>query len=169
MESQQKNEAMAKVDALSETVKGLELQLKSEAQQSHEALEKIQSSEQRAEELERQLPSESQGKIHSSEQRVAELEIQLQSEAQQKHEATEKAELLELRVADLERQLNEQSPAPDGADKQVKSDSFGLGSSSVSWLPQHWHSDLVLQMRREFAETIQLCEALASEKVELHV
>lgn len=126
MESQQKNEAVKKVDALSERVRELELQLESEGQQSHEALEEIHSSE----ELEMQPQSETKDKIHASEHRVTELEMQLQSEAQQKHEATEKAEWLELRVADLERRLNEQSHVQDGADKQVKSDCLGLGSSS---------------------------------------
>lgn len=97
MESQQKKEALTKVEALGERVRELELQ-PSQAHESHEALEKSQSSEQRA----------------------GELQMQLQSQAQQKHEATEKAELLDLRVADLERQLTEQSQDQDGAEKQVK-------------------------------------------------
>lgn len=131
VESQQKNEAVKKVDALGERVRELEMQLESEAQQSHEALEKIQSSEERAEELETQPQSETGDKIHSAERRVAELEMQLESEAQQKHEATKEAELLALRVADLERRLNDQSHVHDGADKQVQSDCLALGSSSV--------------------------------------
>lgn len=177
MESQQKNEAMKKVDTLSDRVKELELQLQSEAQQSDEALENIteseqgknrESLEQRAEELKIHLHSEAQDKIHSSEHRVADLEIKLQSEAKQKHEATEKAELLELRVSDLERQLNEQSQVQVGADKQVKRDSSGRWFN-VCFLTSALIFDLVLQMRNEFAETIQLCEALASEKVDLQV
>ncbi|XP_011609555.2 centromere-associated protein E isoform X4 [Takifugu rubripes] len=141
-EAQQKHEALEKSHSSEQRAAELELQLQSEAQQKHEALEKIHSSEQRAAELELQLQSEAQQshealeKIHSSEQRAAELELQLQSEAQQKHEATDKAELL-LRVAELERQLSERSHVQGGADEQV---------------------------RRDFAETIQLCEALASEK-----
>ncbi|XP_076613156.1 centromere-associated protein E [Chaetodon auriga] len=142
MESQQKEEAMTKVGTLDCRVAELELQLQTEAQQRHEALEKTHSMEQRASELELQLQTEAQQKhealekTHSMEQRAAELELQLQTEAQQKHEALEKVEMFEFRMADLERRLEEQS------DTQSESK----------------------QMRREFAETIELCEHLASEK-----
>ncbi|XP_038582389.1 centromere-associated protein E isoform X4 [Micropterus salmoides] len=115
MESQQKEEAMTKVETLDGRVAELELQLQTEAQQKLEAMEKIQPTEQRA----------------------AELELQLQTEAQHKLEAMEKVEMLEVRVADLDRRLEEQSCTQTETDKQ---------------------------MRREFAETIQLCETLASEK-----
>ncbi|XP_035534959.1 centromere-associated protein E [Morone saxatilis] len=145
MESQQKEEAMAKVETLDGKVTELQLQLQTEAQQKQEALEKIQTAEKRAAELELQLQlqTESQQKhealesIQMAEQRAAELELQLQTEAQQKQEAAEKVEMLEFRVADLERQLEEQSYTQSVSDEQ---------------------------MRREFAETIQLCESLASEK-----
>uniref|UniRef100_A0A8P4JZ14 Centromere-associated protein E n=1 Tax=Dicentrarchus labrax TaxID=13489 RepID=A0A8P4JZ14_DICLA len=145
MESQQKEEAMAKVDTLDGKVTELQLQLQTEAEQKHEALEKIQTAEKRAAELQLQLQlqTESQQKnealenIQMTEQRAAELELQLQTEAQQKQEAAEKVEMLEFRVADLERQLEEQSHTQSATDEQ---------------------------MRREFAETIQLCETLASEK-----
>ncbi|XP_022620519.1 centromere-associated protein E [Seriola dumerili] len=69
-------------------------------------------------------------------EKVSALELKLEAEAQQKMEAVERAEMFQLRTADLERQLEDQSHA------QTESE----------------------QMRREFAETIQLCETLASEK-----
>ncbi|XP_045915972.1 centromere-associated protein E [Micropterus dolomieu] len=143
MESQQKEEAMTKVETLDGRVAELELQLQTEAQQKLEAMEKIQTIEQRAAELELQLQTEAQQKLEAmekiqpTEQRAAELELQLQTEAQQKLEALEKVEMLEVRVADLDRRLEEQSCTQTETDKQ---------------------------MRREFAETIQLCETLASEK-----
>ncbi|XP_051816800.1 centromere-associated protein E isoform X2 [Acanthochromis polyacanthus] len=115
MESQQKEEAMAKAETLEERVAELQLQLETEAQQRQETLEKILTTEQKA----------------------AELELQLEAGAQQKLEAMEKVEMLELRVADLERQLEEQS---------------------------HNKTETDEQMRKEFAETIQLCETLATEK-----
>ncbi|XP_041813994.1 centromere-associated protein E isoform X4 [Chelmon rostratus] len=142
MESQQKEEAMTKIETLDGRVAELELQLQTEAQQKHETVEKIHSMEQRAAELELQLQTEAQQKhetvekIHSMEQRAVELELQLQTETQQKHEAMEKVEMLEFRMADLERRLEEQ------CDTQSETQ----------------------QMRREFAETIELCEHLASEK-----
>ncbi|XP_070705808.1 centromere-associated protein E [Pempheris klunzingeri] len=104
MESQQKEEAMTKVETLNGRVADLELNLQTEAQQKQEALERLQ----------------------TTEKRVTELELQLQTEAQQKQDAMEKVEMFEFRVADLERQLEE--------------------------------------IRSEFAETIQLCETMASEK-----
>ncbi|XP_039980623.1 centromere-associated protein E isoform X5 [Xiphias gladius] len=115
LESQQKEEAMTKVETLDDRVAELQLQLQTEAQQKQGALEKIQTIEQRA----------------------AELEQQQRAEAQQKLQAMDKAEMLELKVADLERQLEEQRCGQTEPDEQ---------------------------MRREFAETIQLCETLASEK-----
>lgn len=97
MESQQKEEAMAKVEILHGRVAELELHLQTEAQQKQEALEKMQTTEQGA----------------------AELELQLQTEAQQKLEAMEKVEMLEFRVADLDRQLEEQSHTQSDTDEQV--------------------------------------------------
>ncbi|XP_060947618.1 LOW QUALITY PROTEIN: centromere-associated protein E-like [Limanda limanda] len=111
MESQQKEEAMTKVETLEGRVAELQLQLQTEAQQKHEALEKVQITEKRA----------------------AELEQQQQSKAL---EAMEKELMLELRLADREKQLEEQNHG------QTENE----------------------QIRKEFAETIQLCETLASEK-----
>ncbi|TMS12229.1 DNA repair protein RAD51-like protein B [Larimichthys crocea] len=111
--SQQKEEAITKIETLDGRVAELELQLQTEAQQKHEALEKIQTVDQKA------------------------AELQLQAEAEQKHKAAEKVEMLEFQVGDLERRLEEQSHTESGTDEQ---------------------------MRRAFAETIQLCETLASEK-----
>ncbi|KAM6992315.1 centromere-associated protein E [Tautogolabrus adspersus] len=142
MEIQQKEEAMTKVETLDGRVSELEqqLQLQTEHQQKEEAMTKVQSSDGRVSELEHQLQTENQQeeeavtKVQTSDGRVSELEHQLQTE---KQEALEKVEMLEVRVADLERQLEEQSHSP---------------------------SDSNDQMRREFADTVQLCEHLATEK-----
>ncbi|XP_028262364.1 centromere-associated protein E isoform X2 [Parambassis ranga] len=112
MESQQKEEAMAKMETLNGRVAELQAQLETEAQQQQDTLEKMQTTEKKA----------------------AELELQLKTEAQQNLEVVE---MLELRVADLERQVQDQSLAQNEDDKR---------------------------MRRDFAETIQLCETLTSEK-----
>ncbi|KAK9531835.1 hypothetical protein VZT92_011237 [Zoarces viviparus] len=120
----------------------LELQLQTEAQQKQEALEKMQTAELRAAEVELQLQlqTENQQKreeMQTAEPKMAQLQLQLQTEAQQRQEANEKAAMLEFRVADLESRLEEQSRTRSDTDEQ---------------------------MRKEFAETIQLCETLAKEK-----
>uniref|UniRef100_A0AAQ6IUF4 Centromere-associated protein E n=1 Tax=Anabas testudineus TaxID=64144 RepID=A0AAQ6IUF4_ANATE len=141
VEGQQKEEAMAKVEILDNRVSELQLQLEVKSQEKEEANAKVETLDNRVSELELQLLTEVQQKQEAVEkiletgQRVAELELQLQTEAQQKLEAMEKVDMLEIRVADLERQLEEQS-----------------------------HTNNETDMRREFAETIQLCETLASEK-----
>lgn len=79
VESQQKNEALAKVEALGERVRELE---------NHEASERTLSSEQRAEELEEQLQAEAQQKRKAAEKaellelRLAELERRLSEQSQ---------------------------------------------------------------------------------------
>ncbi|XP_071334455.1 centromere-associated protein E isoform X8 [Trachinotus anak] len=124
-------------------VSDLELKLEMESQLKEEAMTKLETLDGRVADLQLQLQTETQQKqealekMQAAEQRAAELELQQQTEAQQKLEATEKVEMLQLRVADLERQLEDQSHARTEPDEQ---------------------------MRREFAETIQLCETLASEK-----
>ncbi|XP_029353023.1 centromere-associated protein E isoform X3 [Echeneis naucrates] len=115
MESQQKEEAMTKVQALDCRVAELQLQLQTATQQKREALEKME----------------------TTETRVAELELQKQTAAQQKIGTIKEVEMLQLRVTDLERQLEDQRHARTEAE----------------------------QMSREFAETIHLCETLASEKM----
>ncbi|KAM6906759.1 centromere-associated protein E [Lycodopsis pacificus] len=134
-------------EALDGRVAELELQLQTEAQQKREALEKMQTAELRAAEVELQLQlqTENQQKrealeeMQTAEPKMAELQLQLQlqTEVQQRQEANGKAEMLEFRVADLESRLEEQS---------------------------HTRSETDGQMRKEFAETIQLCETLAKEK-----
>lgn len=94
VESQQKNEAVAKVEALGERVRELE---------KHEASERIQPSEQRAEELEEQLRAEAQQKREAAEKaellelRLAELERQ-QSQGPDGAEKQVKAILWDLSV-----------------------------------------------------------------------
>ncbi|XP_028996968.1 centromere-associated protein E isoform X2 [Betta splendens] len=143
-EGRQKEDALAKVQKLDSVVLDLELQLEVKSREKEEASAKVDLLDTRVSELEGQLQTEAQQKQEAVEkiletgQKLADLELQLHSEAQQKLEAMEKVDLLMSRVADLERQLEEQSQA--------------------------FNSQPDKEMRREFVETIQLCEALASEK-----
>nr|XP_043905495.1 centromere-associated protein E isoform X4 [Solea senegalensis] len=127
---------------ISQKVSNLELQLEMESQQKEEAMTKVTVLESRVSELQLQLQTEAQlkhealGNMETAEKRAAEQELLQLTEAQQKLEAVEKVTMLDLRVVDLERQLESQSHA--------------LTENE--------------QMRREFAETIQLLETLASEK-----
>ncbi|XP_077949667.1 centromere-associated protein E isoform X3 [Gasterosteus aculeatus] len=130
---------------LSGKVSNLEMQLEIETRQTEEARTKVETLDAVVAELQLQLQTEARQtqealeKMQTAEQRAGEVELQLQlhTEAQQKQEANEEVELLKLRVADLEKQLDEQSHTPSDADEQMK---------------------------KEFAETIQLCETLAKEK-----
>ncbi|XP_034006448.1 centromere-associated protein E isoform X3 [Trematomus bernacchii] len=94
---------------LSERVSILMMQLEMETQQKKDALDKLQSTEQRA----------------------AQLELELQMEAEQKVKALEQVEILGGRLADIGSQNEDQSNT---------------------------------QMKKEFAETIHLCESLSTEK-----
>ncbi|XP_049914414.1 centromere-associated protein E isoform X11 [Epinephelus moara] len=76
-------------------------------------------------------------RMHELSGKVSSLQLELQTEVQQKQEALEKVAMLDLRVADLERRLEEQNNTPSKTDEQ---------------------------MGKQFAEAIQLCETLASEK-----
>ncbi|KAM3861530.1 uncharacterized protein ACN63O_014984 [Diretmus argenteus] len=100
IETNQKDQAMTKVETLDGRVTELELQLETEAHQKSEALEKL-------------------GTVVQSK---AELDLQLKTEVQQKLEAIEKAEMLEFRVADLEKQVEEQTQMPGEADDQMNAD-----------------------------------------------
>nr|XP_061836796.1 centromere-associated protein E-like isoform X2 [Nerophis lumbriciformis] len=76
-------------------------------------------------------------KILEMEEKAAEVDLQLKSETQQRLEAESQVKMLELSVAELKGQLEEQSHVQCEADKQLQ---------------------------RDFGETIQLCENLATEK-----
>ncbi|KAM8831547.1 centromere-associated protein E isoform 2-T2 [Spinachia spinachia] len=133
---------------LSGKVSNLEMQLELETRHKEEATTKVETLEGAVAELQLQLQEEARQKqealqkMQTAEQRAGEVELQfqLQAEAQQKQEANETVEMLNLRVAHLERQLEEQS---------------------------HTQSEAYEQMRKEFSETIQLCETLAKEKDEV--
>nr|XP_057920867.1 centromere-associated protein E isoform X7 [Doryrhamphus excisus] len=87
-------------------------------------------------ELESQLQTASQEKQQALE-KAAEVDLQLQSEARQRSEAMAKVETLESSVAELKRQLEEQ---------------------------RHMTQESEKRMQIDFAETVQLCEDLSSEK-----
>lgn len=120
MESQQKEEALTKVEALSGRVAELELQLQGQ---------------------------DSLGKIQSTEQKAAELQLQLEAEAQQKHDAIEKVEMFELRFADLERQLEEQSHSQSEPDEQVCFHVLALWPHTPPAPGPHTHTKGMLRRR----------------------
>ncbi|XP_034555302.1 centromere-associated protein E isoform X6 [Notolabrus celidotus] len=111
---------------LSGKVSNLEQQLQVETQQKDEAVMKVEMLDSRVSELEQQLEMETQQKdesamkVETSDSRVSELEQQLQAETQQKQEAVEKVEMLEFRVSELEKHLEEQSHSQSGSDEQMK-------------------------------------------------
>ncbi|KAK6306444.1 hypothetical protein J4Q44_G00233690 [Coregonus suidteri] len=131
------------LNKLSEKVSCLELQLENETQQKQEAMEKVETFQRRVAELETQLEEKSQmpadaqleievqqnqeamEKVATFERRVAELEKQLEEKSQmpanaQAQEAMEKVATFERRVAELETQLEEKSQMPTDAQEQMK-------------------------------------------------
>ncbi|XP_045082820.1 centromere-associated protein E isoform X6 [Coregonus clupeaformis] len=131
------------LNKLSEKVSCLELQLENETQQKQEAMEKVETFQRRVAELETQLEEKSQmpadaqleievqqnqeamEKVATFEMRVAELEKQLEEKSQmpanaQAQEAMEKVETFERRVAELETQLEEKSQMPADAQLEIE-------------------------------------------------
>ncbi|CAG5950317.1 unnamed protein product [Menidia menidia] len=160
-EAQQKQEDFEKIH-LEQRVAELEMQLQTEAQQKNEDFEKIQL-EQKVAELEMQLQTEAQQKQEDFEkiqleQKVAELEMQIQTEAQQKNEDFEKIHL-EQRVAELEMQLQ-----TEAQQKQDSMERLEFEIADLQRAPEEQMHIETEKMRKEFAEAIQLCETLASEK-----
>ncbi|XP_036974713.1 centromere-associated protein E isoform X4 [Acanthopagrus latus] len=168
METQQKNEALEKVQTLDGKVAELELQLQTEAQQMQEFLEKIQTAEQRAAELELQLQLQTEAqqknemmeKIKIAEERVAELELQLQlqAEALERHEILEKAPIAEERMAELELQL--QSEAQQ---KNETLEKIHIAEERVAELELQLQMQTEAQPKHETLEKIQIAEERVAE------
>ncbi|RVE71550.1 hypothetical protein OJAV_G00052810 [Oryzias javanicus] len=139
---------------LSEEVSSLKQQLEAESRQREEVMKTLEASNCRVAELEMQLQTEALEKmealekIRTAEQQVSDLEMQLQTEAQQKRETSEE------NVSDLEMQL------------QQKMENVEMLQLRVAELEHHLEeqSSSDVHMRREFAEAIQLCDTLTSEK-----
>ncbi|XP_040921131.1 centromere-associated protein E isoform X3 [Toxotes jaculatrix] len=124
---------------LSGKVSNLELQLEMELQQKEEAMSQVE----------------------TLDGRVAELQLQLQTEAQHKQEALEKIQTAEQRAAELE--LQQQTEAQQKLEAMEKVVMLELRVADLErQLGEHTQTEE--QMRREFADTVQLCETLASEK-----
>ncbi|KAM4522078.1 centromere-associated protein E [Odontesthes bonariensis] len=151
-EDQQKLDAVDKLQITEKRVAEMEMQLQTEDQQKLEALETLQITEKRVAELEMQLQTEDRQKLEAletlqiTEKRVAELEMHLQTEAQQKLDAVDKLQITEKRVAEMEMQLQTET------------------QHKLERALEEQRRIETEQMRKEFAETIQLCETLASEK-----
>ncbi|XP_030578142.1 centromere-associated protein E isoform X3 [Archocentrus centrarchus] len=128
-----------RLQELSGKVSGLEMQLEKEIQEKEEATSKAET-------------------LHG---RVAELQLQVQTEAQQKQETLEKMQTIEQRTADLEVLL--QTEVQQRLEATEKAEMLELRVTDLERQLAE-QSDSNEQMRKEFAETIQLCETLASEK-----
>ncbi|XP_035236069.1 centromere-associated protein E isoform X1 [Anguilla anguilla] len=139
----------SRLGELSEKVASLEMQLQMETQQKQEAVEMSTSLEKRVAELEKQLEVQEQELLKDPQEeelgelseKVASLEMQLQMKTQQKQEAVEMSTSLEKRVAELEKQLEVQ-------EQELLKD------------PQE-------EYKKDLGDTIQLCEALVSEKANI--
>ncbi|XP_017280085.1 centromere-associated protein E isoform X2 [Kryptolebias marmoratus] len=127
-----------RVSELSKKVSDLKSQLEAEVQQKEEAINKTESLD---------------GK-------VAELQLQLQAEAQQRAEAIEKMTAAEKKAADLERQLLQ----TEARQKEETAETAVTADKKVEDLERQVCIAESKQMRMEFAEIVQLCETLASEK-----
>ncbi|XP_020570233.1 centromere-associated protein E isoform X4 [Oryzias latipes] len=165
-EAQQKMEALQKMQTAEQKVSDLELQLQTEAQQKMEALQKMQTAEQKVSDLELQLQTEAQQKMEAlekmqtAEQKVSDLELQLQTDAQQKMEALEKMQTAEQKVSDLELQLQ-----TEAQQKMESTERLQLRVAELELqLEEQSSSDAYDHMKREFAEAIQLCDTLTSDK-----
>ncbi|XP_041831862.1 centromere-associated protein E isoform X3 [Melanotaenia boesemani] len=164
-EAQEKLEVSMKAQITEQKVAELEMLLQTEAQEKLEVSMKAQITEQKVAELEMLLQTEAQEKLEVSmkaqitEQKVAELEMLLQTEAQEKLEVSMKAQITEQKVAELEMLLQTEAQEKPDTIKRLESRVAGLERQ----LEEQSCSETE-QIRREFAETIQLCETLASEK-----
>ncbi|KAM4712295.1 centromere-associated protein E isoform 2-T2 [Anableps anableps] len=164
-ERQQREEAVKKVEMLDGRVAELQLQVLSEALQKQEAVEIKQTTEGRLAEVEMLLQNEAKEKtevlekMQMVEQRFADLEMKLQNETQQKLNALLQMQAVEQKVADLERVLETEA--------QQKLETTAMLEFKVSelerQLEEQKHPEYD-QMRKGFAESVQLCETLTSEK-----
>ncbi|XP_060908633.1 centromere-associated protein E isoform X1 [Labrus mixtus] len=167
MEIQQKEEAMMKVETLDDKVSELEQQLQMENQQKGEAMMKVETLDDKVSELEQQLQTENQQKgeammkVETLDDKVSELEQQLQTENQQKGEAMTEVETSDGRVSELEQKLQAENQQKLEALEKVEMLEVRVADLEEQ---SHTSSDSDDQMRREFAETVQLCEHLATEK-----
>ncbi|XP_036068163.1 centromere-associated protein E isoform X4 [Oryzias melastigma] len=169
-EALEKMEALEKIQSAEQKVSELEMQLQTEAQQ------KMQTSEQNVSDLEMQLQTETLERMRMSEQKVSELEMQLQTEAQQKMEALERMQMSEQKVYELEMllqteaqqkmQTSEQNVSDLEMQLQQKMETVEMLQLRVAELEHQLEeqSSSDVHMRREFAEAIQLCDTLTSEK-----
>ncbi|XP_014859522.1 PREDICTED: centromere-associated protein E [Poecilia mexicana] len=148
--------------ALLEKLSILEHQLETERQQREEAVKTAETLDCRVAELQVQLQTlqkQQETEKKQSEERLANLEVQLQNETQQKLDASLQMQSAEQKVAELEKVLQTEA--------QQKLEATAVLEVKVSELERQLEekrqseSD---QMRKGFAESLQLCETLASEK-----
>uniref|UniRef100_A0A087XS51 Centromere-associated protein E n=1 Tax=Poecilia formosa TaxID=48698 RepID=A0A087XS51_POEFO len=148
--------------ALLEKLSNLEHQLETERQQREEAVKTAETLDCRVAELQVQLQTlqkQQETEKKQSEERLANLEVQLQNETQQKLDASLQMQSAEQKVAELEKVLQTEA--------QQKLEATAVLEVKVSELERQLEekrqseSD---QMRKGFAESLQLCETLASEK-----
>ncbi|XP_054911709.1 centromere-associated protein E isoform X2 [Poeciliopsis prolifica] len=147
--------------ALLEKLSNLEHLLETERQQREEAVKKAETLDCRVTELQVQLQTLTQDAEDKkqSEDRLANLEVQLQNETEEKLAASLQVQAAEQKVAELEKILQTEA--------QQKLEASAALEAKVSELERQLEekrqseSD---QMRKGFAESVQLCETLESEK-----
>ncbi|PWA20048.1 hypothetical protein CCH79_00016061, partial [Gambusia affinis] len=144
--------------ALLEKLSSLEHQLETERRQREEAVKKAETLDCRVAELQDQLQAlleQEAAEKKQSEERSANLEAQLRNETQQKLDASLRAQAAERKAAELEEVLQTETQQKQEA------------TLKVSELERQLEEKRQLeseQMRKGFAESVQLCETLASEK-----
>ncbi|XP_046871867.1 centromere-associated protein E isoform X5 [Hypomesus transpacificus] len=142
-EIQQKREAMEKFQDMDMKMVDLVQQLETEIKQKQEAMEKFQDMDMKMVDLEQQLETEIKKKQEAMEtfqdmdMKMVDLQQQLETEIKQKEEAMENLQGMDMKVVDLEKRLEENSQMATNDETQMK---------------------------REFGDSLQLCETLMAEK-----
>ncbi|XP_062307656.1 centromere-associated protein E [Osmerus eperlanus] len=143
MRSHLENGSPQRVSELSDKVSCLEQLLETEIQQKQDAMEKFQDMDMKMVDLEQKLETEIKQKQDAMEKfqdmdlKMVDLEQKLETEIKQKQEAMEKLQVMDIKVVDLEKRLEENSQMANEDETQMK---------------------------REFGDSLQLCETLMAEK-----
>ncbi|XP_067084045.1 centromere-associated protein E [Osmerus mordax] len=143
MRSHLENGSPQRVSELSDKVSCLEQLLETEIQQKQDAMEKFQDMDMKMVDLEQKLETEIKQKQDAMEKfqdmdlKMVDLEQKLETEINQKQEAMEKLQVMDIKVVDLEKRLEENSQMANEDETQMK---------------------------REFGDSLQLCETLMAEK-----
>ncbi|KAM4579174.1 centromere-associated protein E [Fundulus diaphanus] len=158
IDSQRREEAVKKVEMLESRVAELLLHVQSEASQKLEAVKKTQATEVTLQnEVKEKL--DALEKMQTMEQRIADLQFQLQSETKLKLEAVLQMQAAEHSLVELKRVLETETQQKLECNDMLKL----KVSDPERQLEEQKHTESD-QMRKCLADSVQLCEFLASEK-----